>query len=274
MKHHSIFSALIGLLLLSSCEQETLDKQTWELVWADEFETPTPDNRPDPRKWTYDLGAGGWGNQEEQYYTDRVENVCYTSHQGTGCLKITALKDGYGGTTYSSARIKTQGLFEQQYGRFEARMKLPYGPGMWPAFWMLGSNHATDGWPACGEIDIMEYRGYQPNVVSSALHMPGRSGGNPVTQTFGYEHSRFDTDFHVFAVEWDASKIDFFVDNVLYKRVKPSEVSDGEWVYHHPFFILINLAVGGTFGGSPNESTEFPQSLYIDYVRVYKATDK
>lgn len=270
MKHFEFLISLLLLLSLTGCEQEKIDDSQWILTWSDEFEIPTADNRPDPSKWTYDLGAGGWGNQEEQYYTDRVENVSYTRHEGVGCLKITALKENYGGAPYTSARIKTQGLFEQKYGRFEARLKLPYGPGLWPAFWMLGFNHDSEGWPQCGEIDIMENKGYQPNIVSSALHMPGRSGGNPVTQVYGFENARFDTDFHIFAVEWDESKIDFWVDNVLYRRIYASDVAGGEWVFDHPFFMILNVAVGGTFGGSPNEHTVFPQVLYIDYVRVFR----
>lgn len=137
-------------LLLGSCEkEEEIENTRWVLVWSDEFDTPTPDNRPDPSKWTYEKGASGYGNQELQNYTDRVENASYTTHKGLGCLKITALNDNYDGVAYSSARIKTEGLFEQRYGRFEARLKLPYGPGLWPAFWMLGANYATDVWPKC-----------------------------------------------------------------------------------------------------------------------------
>ena len=135
---------------------------------------------------------------------------------------------------------------------------------------MLGADYTTNAWPACGEIDIMENKGYQPNIVSSALHMPGRSGGNPVTSTFGYPDQRFDTDFHVFAVEWDKEKIDFTVDGTLYHRVEKSAVTDGEWKFDHPFFIILNVAVGGTFGGNPTDNTYFPQSMYVDYVRVYQ----
>lgn len=265
----SIFTAQ----LFSSCEKmETVDNATWVLTWSDEFNDPTPDNRPDPSKWVYDLGHGenGWGNNELQNYTDKVENASYAEYEGRSCLKITATKTENG---YESARIKTQGRFAQQYGRFEACMKLPYGKGYWPAFWLLGSDIDQNPWPACGEIDIMENKGYQPNIVSSALHFPGHSGSNPIIYFYGYEDKRFDTDFHLFAIEWDEEKIDFFVDNVLYKRVKAKDVTDGEWVYSHsnkPFFILLNLAVGGNFGGNPNNNTEFPQSVYIDYVRVYR----
>ena len=276
MKHYK--TILLGFLALSlgSCEKESAlegndnpENNGWVLVWSDEFDTPTEDNRPNPSKWTYELGASGFGNNEMQNYTNKEKNASYATYNGESCLKITALKDG-DGATYSSARIKTEGLFEFQYGRAEARLVLPYGVGLWPAFWMLGADYATNEWPACGEIDIMENKGYQPNIVSSALHMPGRSGGNPVTSTFGYQNQRFDTDFHIFAVEWDKSKIDFIVDGKLYHRVEKTSVSDGEWSFDHPFFIILNVAVGGTFGGNPTDNTYFPQSMYVDYVRVYQ----
>lgn len=266
-------------LLLGSCEKDdtesgTADGSNWVLVWSDEFDTPTSDNRPDPTKWTYEEGASGYGNEELQNYTDRVENASYTTEDGLGCLKITALNDNYDGVTYSSARIKTEGLFECKYGRIEARLKLPYGPGIWPAFWMLGADYETNEWPACGEIDIMENKGYQPNTISSALHMPGYSGSNPITQSFGYENQRFDVDFHVFAVEWDETKIDFFVDNTHYARVNATDATDGEWAFDHSFFIMLNVAVGGSFVGNPTDDTVFPQNLYIDYVRVYQKPEQ
>lgn len=274
-KHKILYLALSAftLQIFASCEKvETVDNTAWVLTWSDEFNEPTPDNRPDPNKWVYDLGHGenGWGNNELQNYTDKVENASYSEHEGRSCLKITAIKTGNG---YESARIKTKGKFEQQYGRFEACIKLPYGKGYWPAFWMLGADIDNNPWPGCGEIDIMENKGYQPNIISGALHFPGHSGSNPITHFYGYEDKRFDTDFHLFAIEWNEEKIDFFVDNVLYKRVEAEDVIDGEWVYSHPdkpFFILLNLAVGGNFGGDPNDDTLFPQSMYVDYVRVYK----
>lgn len=279
MKHYR--TILLGFLALAlgSCDDETPENggtpedNGWVLVWSDEFDTPTSDNRPNPSKWTYELGASGYGNNEKQNYTNQVKNASYETYDGVGCMKITALKDG-DGADYSSARIKTEGLFEFRYGRAEARLKLPYGKGLWPAFWMLGTDYATNTWPACGEIDIMENKGIQPNIVSSALHMPGRSGGNPVTSTFGYQDRRFDTDFHVFAVEWDRERIDFIVDGTIYHRVEKASVTDGEWAFDHPFFIILNVAVGGDFGGVPDDNTYFPQSMYIDYVRVYqKAAD-
>lgn len=275
MKHYrkslGYLFAIILTLLFASCEKpEHVENRQWELIWSDEFNEQTQDGLPDPDKWAYDIGTGdnGWGNNELQYYTNNAENVCIDNN---GCLKITAIKNEDG--SFTSARIKTKGKFEQQYGRFEARIKLPYGKGYWPAFWMLGADIDTNPWPACGEIDIMENKGYQPNIVSGALHFPGHSGGNPILGYYGYENQRFDTDFHVFAVEWDEDKIDFFVDDILYQRVKSDDITDGDWVYNkpdRPFFILLNLAVGGNFGGNPNDDTVFPQSMYVDYVRVYK----
>lgn len=256
--------------LFTACSDDKPEQDDWVLVWHDEFNDPTADNKPDPKKWVFETGATGNGNNELQIYTDRTDNIGYTTHNGEGCLRITALNDNYQGHAYSSARIKTDGLFSQAYGRFEARLQLPYGPGIWPAFWMLGADYNKVGWPQCGEIDIMENKGWQPNMVSSALHFPGHSGSNPITQTFGYERQRFDTSFHTFAVEWDELKIDFFVDDVLYRRVLTSEAEGGQWVFDHPFFILLNVAVGGDFVGSPTTGTKFPQNLYVDYVRVYK----
>ena len=261
---------LVLIFTLWSCEDTSeLKKHNWELTWQDEFNDIPADKLPDATKWTYDLGAGGWGNAEWQTYTKSSQNVAIDLVDGVGCLKITA---GFDGSTYTSARIKTQGLFEQGYGRFEARIKLPYGPGIWPAFWLLGNNKETVNWPQCGEIDIMEYKGQEPNIVHGTIHGPVLYGGKAITQTFGLENGRFDTDYHVFAVEWTEENIDFYVDETLYKRITRTEVESkkGEWVYDHPFFIILNLAVGGNFSGYPNEFTIFPQTMYVDYVRVYK----
>lgn len=257
-------------LLTTSCKDEPEPQDDWVLVWNDEFNTPTTDNLPNPNKWSFETGATGNGNNELQIYTKRPENIGYTTYKGEGCMRFTALNDNYKGYAYSSARIKTDGHFAQAYGRFEARIQIPYGPGVWPAFWMLGANYDKVGWPRCGEIDIMENRGWQPNLISGSLHFPGRSGGNPITQNWGYENQRFDTDFHVYAVEWDALKIDFYVDNVLYQRVYANADNGGEWVFDHPFFLILNLAVGGDFVGYPTNGTKWPQNMYVDYVRVYK----
>jgi beta-glucanase (GH16 family) len=208
-------------------------------------------------------GQDGWGNQELQNYTNKPENV---SLDGDGNLVITAIRNG---NSYTSARLSTQHLFSQKYGRFEARLITPYGPGLWPAFWMLGSNIETAPWPQCGEIDIMELRGQEPHIIHGSLHGPGYSGGNPVTKSYALNNDRFDADYHTYAVEWNDSRIDFFVDGYLYQRVERSELP-GEWVYDQPFFLLLNVAVGGNYVGFPTAQTPFPQKMIVDYVRVYQ----
>lgn len=255
---------------MNSCEREavqTLPQREWELVWSDEF-NGTAGNAPDAAKWAFDIGTGsnGWGNSELQYYTNRSANV---QLDGSGKLVITARSESYGGSGFTSARIKTKGLFAQAYGRFEARIKTPTGPGIWPAFWMLGANIDTKPWPQCGEIDIMEQRGQQPSVTHGTVHGPGYSGGNSVGKAYALTNGRFDTDYHIYAVEWGEDFIDFYVDNFLYQRITPADVP-GEWVYNQPFFLILNVAVGGNFVGFPTTGTPFPQSMYVDYVKVYK----
>lgn len=256
---------------LFSCENEAvqeLPNRNWQLVWADEFDGPNGAT-PDASKWTFDIGRGqdGWGNQELQFYTDRPQNV---AQDGEGNLVITARKESFQGAQYTSARIKTQGLFNQTYGKFEARIKTPYGQGIWPAFWMLGSNITEVSWPQCGEIDIMELRGQLPSIIAGTIHGPGYSGGNSISGIFGLQNGRFDTNYHVFATEWDREKIDFFVDGFLYKRITKSEVlQKGDWVFDTPFFLILNIAVGGNYVGLPNDGTPFPQKMTIDYIRVY-----
>lgn len=258
------------LLSLSACqadENQMLERRNWQLVWSDEFDGAAGD-APDPAKWTYDIGTGsnGWGNQELQYYTNRPENVAM---DGDGHLVITARRETFAGAAFTSARIKTQGLFTQTYGRFEARLKTPYGPGLWPAFWMLGEDIVTEGWPQCGEMDIMELRGQEPNIVNGSVHGPGYSGGGAITKGFSLTDNRFDTDFHLFAIEWGEDYIEYFVDDTLYQRLTPDDLT-GEWVFDHPFFMLLNVAVGGNYVGFPTTQTPFPQQMTIDYVRVYR----
>lgn len=273
MKAHNkhiflIIILFVILLFVPSCDNP-LDPEVpnWQLVWQDEFDGPAGQS-PDPAKWTFDIGTGdnGWGNQELQYYTNRQENV---SLDGTGNLLITARRESFGGRPFTSARIKTQGLFDQAYGRFEASIKMPWGPGIWPAFWLLGSNIETVNWPECGEIDIMEYRGQQPNLIHGTVHGPGYSGGAAVTKSFGFENDRFDLDFHLFAVEWGKNYLRFYVDDILYQEIKPEDLP-GQWVFDKPFFIILNVAVGGNYVGFPTSQTPFPQTMLIDYVRVYK----
>lgn len=274
-RNHSI---LINILLLTAlslvcwtCSDDDSDivDRNYQLVWEDDFDGPAGSS-PDAAKWTYDIGIGpgndGWGNQELQYYTDRPENAAL---DGSGNLAITARSESYSGRSFTSARLNTKGIFTQAYGRFEARIRMPWGPGIWPAFWMLGANIDEAPWPRCGEIDIMEYRGQQPNLVHGSLHGPGYSGGAAITKSFGFTNDRFDVDFHVFAVEWGEDYIDYYVDDNLYQRIR-SEDLPGDWVYDQPFFIILNVAVGGNYVGFPTPQTPFPQTMLVDYVRVYK----
>ena len=259
-------------LLLGSCEkEEEIENTRWVLVWSDEFDTPTPDNRPDPSKWTYEKGASGYGNQELQNYTDRVENASYTTHKGLGCLKITALNDNYDGVAYSSARIKTDGLFEQRYGRFEARLKLPYGPGLWPAFWMLGANYATDVWPKCGEIDIMENVGYDPDTIVGSSHTEKYNHAIGTQKNAKIACPDCYKAFHVYALEWEEDEYRLYVDDQLYFTFKNEGTGYEVWPYDKRFHILLNLAIGGNWGGQKGiDDSLFPHVFEIDYVRVYK----
>ncbi|WP_421798755.1 glycoside hydrolase family 16 protein [Haliscomenobacter sp.] len=273
--NHSTFINSFLLVLMFcvfwSCQDEdnVIVDRDYQLVWEDNFDG-SAGKAPDATKWAYDIGIGpgndGWGNQELQFYTNRPENVAL---DGTGNLAITARRESYAGRGFTSARLNTKGIFAQAYGRFEARIKMPWGPGIWPAFWMLGANIDQVTWPQCGEIDIMEYRGQEPNLIHGSVHGPGYSGGAAITKSYGFTNDRFDVDFHVFAVEWGKDFIDFYVDDVLYQRLTPED-TPGEWVYNQPFFIILNVAVGGNFVGFPTPQTPFPQTMLVDYVKVYK----
>lgn len=257
---------VLPIFVISSCSSD--EKQTVatfnQLVMHDEFDT---DGAPDASIWGYDLGTGanGWGNNELQFYTNRTENVKVEN----GYLLISAIKESFNGSSYTSARLTTKGLFDQAYGRFEARIRLPYGQGIWPAFWLLGANIDEVGWPQCGEIDIMEYRGQEPSKVLGTVHGPGYSGGTSISKSYNLLNDRFDTGFHIFGIEWGPDYINYYVDDVLYNQITPANVT-GEWVFDRPFYIIINLAVGGNFVGAPNSETVFPQTMLVDYVRVYK----
>lgn len=267
-------AAIYSLMLITlfSCEKEKvqkLDQRNWQLVWSDDF-NGAAGVLPDAAKWKFDIGVGpnndGWGNAELQYYTNRPSNA---SLDGKGNLAITAKKELYSGSGFTSARLKSSGLLEQSYGRFEARIKTPWGPGIWPAFWLLGADVNTKGWPQCGEIDIMELRGQKPNIINGTVHGPGYSGAASITKSYAFVNNRFDADYHLFAVEWGPDFVDFFVDEILYQRITPENVK-GTWVFDHPFFIIMNVAVGGNYLGFPTDQTPFPQSMLIDYVKVYK----
>jgi beta-glucanase (GH16 family) len=189
-----------------------------------------------------------------------------------GNLAITALEESYEGSDYTSGRINTKELFDQAYGRFEARIRLPVGKGIWPAFWLLGVNIDDVSWPACGEIDILEYLGHQPNIIHGSVHGPGYSAGSAVTGSLTLSEGAFNDEFHIFAVEWDGNRIKWFMDDTQYQTVTPDQLPpNARWVFDHPFFIILNVAVGGHWPGSPDESTEFPQTMLVDWVRVYRA---
>jgi beta-glucanase (GH16 family) len=238
----------------------------WKLSWSDEFEGAEGAS-PDSTKWGYDLGGDGWGNNELEYYTDRPDN---SATDGQGHLLITLKSETFMNRSYTSARLITLGKFNQTYGRFEARIKVPTGQGVWPAFWMLGADIATNEWPKCGEIDIMEVAGREPRVNHGSLHGPGYSGGNPLTGTFALPSGALPDDFHLYAVEWESNVVRFYVDSNLYETRKNTDVpSGGSWVYDHGFFLILNVAIGGSFGGAPDSTTMLPQRMSVDYVRVY-----
>jgi beta-glucanase (GH16 family) len=243
----------------------------FELVWNDEFDGDTID----PANWTYDIGGWGWGNGEAQYYTDRPENARVEN----GLLVIEARQEKFEDSYYTSARLLTQGRQAFQYGRIEARIKVPGGGGTWSAFWMLGDSFGRDtedptksNWPGAGEIDIMEYVGREPDLVIGTIHGPGYAGAGGLTK---WNRQDFDIsqDFHVFAIEWDEEGIRWFFDDQMYSDLTRDSVGDREWVFDQPFFIIMNVAIGGTLGGTISLDTEFPLSMYVDHVRVYQRAD-
>lgn len=272
-----IFLAALSLCIFGLSETSfTQEKQSraskWKLTWQDEFDAP--DGSPvDPNKWTAEVGGKGWGNRELQYYTDRIDNA----YQANGSLVIKAIKEKYTGADnisldYTSARLITKKTFTTEYGRIVARIKVPRGQGIWPAFWMLGNDIDKVGWPRCGEIDIMEHIGKEPTTIYGTVHGPGYSGKGGLSTSYGSPKKQAFADaFHTYAVEWEPNVLRFYCDDVLYKTVTPSELPPGtKWVFDHPYFILLNLAVGGNWPGSPDSTTVFPQLMLVDYVRVYQ----
>ena len=226
-------------------------------IWSDEFNT---DGAPNSSNWGYDLGAGGWGNNESQNYTNRADNVKVEN----GVLKIITKKESYQGSNYTSARLKSQGKFSIKYGKIEFRAKLPVGGGTWPALWTLGDNISTAGWPACGEIDIMEHKGNELNKIHGTLHFPGRSGGNPDTTTVT-PNTTATTEFHIYSIDWRADSIKFYIDGVLFKNF----INTSSLPFNQKFFLIINCAMGGSFGGAIDPA--FTQSsMEVDYIRVYQ----
>lgn len=250
-------------VIAKSAGGKTLSKSTSVIVtvtqtqiWADEFNTP---GAPDPSKWVYDTGTGdnGWGNSELEYYTNRSDNVIVSD----GTLKITAKKENFGGSAYTSARMLTKGKFSFKYGKLEIKAKLPAGGGTWPAIWTLGDDFATNPWPACGEMDIMEHKGNDLNKIFGTFHYPGHSGGNGNGKTVVIENAT--TQFHVYALDWSPSTIKMSVDgNVYFTFANSSAVP-----FNHNFFIILNVAMGGTFGGSVDPAFT-SGTMEIDYIRL------
>ena len=254
---------------------------TWTLVWSDEFEGASG-ARADAAKWGHDLGDGcssgncGWGNNEKEYYTDAPENV---GLDGEGHLRIVArqappgLTCYYGACRYTSAKLTTRGKMSAAPGRVEARIKLPAGQGLWPAFWMLGNGFPSVSWPACGELDIMENKGSAPSAVSSAIHGPGYSGNTPFALTNTLGSGSFADGFHTFGVEWNADAVYFSVDSVIHYGVGRADLQRfGNSILDRPYFVILNLAVGGNFDGDPRSDAIFPATMLVDWVRVYSAT--
>lgn len=243
-------------------------------LFADEFNGPLG-TAFDSSKWAAESGGGGWGNEELQFYTDSTDNVRL---DGRGNLEIRALplptstdlSCWYGKCRYTSARLITKGKFDFTYGRAEARIRVPEGAGVWPAFWMLGNDIDKVGWPECGEIDIMEFIGREPSTVYGTLHGPGYSGDKAISRSVSLPASKkIASGFHIFAVEWERSEIRWYFDGKLYSTLTPKDIPQGSrWVFDHPHFLILNFAVGGRWPGSPDSSTRFPQSMLVDYVRV------
>ena len=249
--------------------------ETWRLIWSDEFNGPVGADI-DTNRWTAETGGDGWGNQEWEFYTASPRNVAL---DGKGCLLITALKlplhtfkTKHGDGAYSSARLITEKKFSVKYGRIEARIKIPAGQGVWPAFWMLGDDNAAVSWPKCGEVDIMENIGKESDVVHGTMHGPGYFAGEGPTAKFCFkDHRRIADGFHIFGVEWEADEIRWYVDGQLYARRTPADLPKGkQWVFNKPFFLLLNLAIGGEWPGNPDATTKFPAVMAVDYVRVYQ----
>ena len=251
------FSLLGGCLL--GCSSAQSPPPPWQLAWSDEFDGAALDTT----KWSVDTGSG-FGTGQQDYDTDRPENVSVTGGQ----LVLTARQESFGGEAYTSGRLETNGHFSQKYGKFEARIQIPQGQGMWPAFWLLGANYSAVGWPQCGEIDVMENRGADPTTVVGSMHGPG--GDN---MTAGYSlpsGASFSAGFHVFSLEWEPGEMRWYVDGSLYEtRTADTLPNSQPWVFDHPFFVILDLAVGGQFGGNVGGATTFPQSMQVDYVRVY-----
>jgi beta-glucanase (GH16 family) len=263
---------LVAAILIAGLEN---GRAEWQLVWSDQFDG----NAVNTRHWTFDIGngRGGWGNNELEYYTSRPQNV----YVGDGMLHIVAREESYQGHYYTSAKLKTRGLFSQQYGRFEFCARLPEGKGYWPALWMMPERAVYGNWAASGEIDVMENKGVNPRKILGTIHFGGTIPHNAQSWGPGYNFPTGDgvTNFHVYAVEWTTNSISWSVDNHVYEiqtnwwsSSDPDDPGDRNPYpapFNQPFYIIMNLAVGGNFGGNPDPTTVFPGEMQVKYVRVY-----
>ena len=265
-----LFLLALGPTAVSSAP--VADPSVWSLVWQDEFNGANG-SPIDGTKWTAEVGGWGWGNNELESYTSRIDNA----FQNNGALTIKAVKEHFTGSDnitreFTSARLISKNKFSATFGRFEARVKIPFGQGIWPAFWMLGNDIDSAGWPNCGEVDIMENIGREPNIIHGTIHGPGYSGANGITSSYTLpDNQPFANAFHTYTVEWEPNVVRFYCDGILYRTTTPANLPPGKtWVFDHPFFILMNVAVGGDWPGSPDTTTSFPQTMQVDYVRVYQ----
>ena len=280
--YRSLLLAAASLLCVAAASP-ALHAQTYNLVWSDEFNAAAG-TYPDATKWTYDTGDSGFGNPEiENYCTPGSSTApCVASQpnayqDGNGNLVIQAVRDSSG--NWTSARLKTQGLYQFTYGRVEARMKLPVGDGFWPAFWMLGANINSAGWPQCGEDDIMEWvQSYTPTTTSSTSHGPGYSGANGIGAQYTFpDGGRIDDgNYHIYGILWSPNLLQYYRDSTsnIFLTITPSSIPSGDqWVFNNPFFILLNLAIGsGGFPGPTDSTTPSTATMLVDYVRVYQTS--
>lgn len=274
----SLFQYLIFIFLfITSCSDSSTSatdnegELEYQLVWADEFDG----NELNMDNWSFELGDGchlgvnlcGWGNNELQYYTDRTENIFVQD----GSLHIVARDERFQNKNYTSARIRTIEKGDWKFGRFEIRAKLPEGQGIWPAVWMLPTEEVYGGWPRSGEIDIMELVGHRPSTVHGTVHFgPVWPGNQDESGTYTLSNGKFSDDFHVFSIEWMEDEINWYVNDNLYHTVTPETLSPHNYPFNEKFHLILNLAVGGNWPGNPNSSTRFPQTLEVDYIRVYQ----
>lgn len=245
------------LLVVASGYCQTTKRQ---LVWEENFDG----KKLNETVWNFELGDGcpnlcGWGNNEKQIYTKENHTI------SDGKLIIHAKKEG---AKYTSTKITTKEKKEFQYGRIEVRAKLPVGQGIWPAFWMLGSNISTVGWPQCGEIDILEYIGKEPDMVFTSLHTQDSHGNTINTKKTTFQD--IEEGFHVFAIDWTKDKIEFFVDDKSVYTFSPEAKNENTWPFNQPFYIIVNVAIGGNFGGPEINDSIFPQQFELDYIKVYQ----